>query len=511
MNDWFYEMIIKKQLWLSNFITIVVTIVLLIIVSILIGRNYQNISRIGLPPKVFGREEAKKYLNPLVRDLRMAERVISGKFNENPKYLENIEYVEELDTFVNASNNGVIVKKNDEILYYSPWLLKLDLKKEYIVSQIHSFQNKEIKKLSENIYIEKLDFHFSDKSKGEVVIVSDITSALEDLTQFRYSVFIILILFLIVIVVISTIITYMLSRNIVKPLTQLENAALQIRKGNYDFKINTNAKDEIGDLSRTFEETRKQLKETEKIKKKYEDNRNELISNISHDLKTPITTIKGYIEGIMDGIPTSKEKKDKYFKTIYQNTVNMESLINELFLLSELELRELPLNFVTVNIKAYLNDCFEELKFYLEEKGIKLEFNASYDESEMVYADREKIKRVILNIINNAVNHKAGIDSVIIIKLTEKKEEAQIEIRDNGRGISEKSLNNIFERFYKADKARSNHSNGTGLGLYIAKKIVMNHEGRIWAKSQEGKGTSIFFTLKKTYSFSKITKTEKQP
>jgi len=116
-----------------------------------------------------------------------------------------------------------------------------------------------------------------------------------------------------------------------------------------------------------------------------------------------------------------------------------------------------------------------------------------------------------LNIINNAVNHKAGIDSVIIIKLTEKKEEAQIEIRDNGRGISEKSLNNIFERFYKADKARSNHSNGTGLGLYIAKKIVMNHEGRIWAKSQEGKGTSIFFTLKKTYSFSKITKTEKQP
>ena len=130
MNDWFYEMIIKKQLWLSNFITIVVTIVLLIIVSILIGRNYQNISRIGLPPKVFGREEAKKYLNPLVRDLRMAERVISGKFNENPKYLENIEYVEELDTFVNASNNGVIVKKNDEILYYSPWLLKLDLKKE---------------------------------------------------------------------------------------------------------------------------------------------------------------------------------------------------------------------------------------------------------------------------------------------------------------------------------------------------------------------------------------------
>ncbi|MBE3037176.1 MAG: ATP-binding protein, partial [Candidatus Atribacteria bacterium] len=127
-----------------------------------------------------------------------------------------------------------------------------------------------------------------------------------------------------------------------------------------------------------------------------------------------------------------------------------------------------------------------------------------------VYADREKIKRVILNIINNAVNHKASIDPAITIKLTDKKEEAQIEIRDNGQGIPEKSLNNIFERFYKADKARSANSSGSGLGLYIAKEIVMSHEGRIWAKSHEGKGTSIFFTLKKTHDFSKMIKTEKK-
>jgi len=131
---------------------------------------------------------------------------------------------------------------------------------------------------------------------------------------------------------------------------------------------------------------------------------------------------------------------------------------------------------VPLDIKAYLTDCFEELKFYLAEKGITLKFDADYHEKEMVYADREKIKRVILNIINNAVNHKAGIDSVIIIKLTEKKEEAQIEIRDNGQGISEKSINNIFERFYKADKARSNHSNGTGFGSIYCQKN--SHEPR---------------------------------
>jgi len=497
-------MIIRKQLWLSNFITIIITIFLLIIVSILIGRNYQNISKFGLPPKDFGREEESRgHLDLLERELRIADGIVNRVLRESPEALENIKYIQQLDAFVNASDDGIIIRKNNEILYYSPFLSSLDLDKETINSQIQSFPNKKIIKFSENIYLKKLDFRFSDESEGEALIVSDVTSTLEDLAQFRYSIFIILILFLVAIVIISTITTYILSRNIVKPLTQLENAALQIRKGNYDFRIDTTTKDEIGDLSRTFEETRKQLKETEKIKRKYDNNRNELISNISHDLKTPITTIKGYIEGIIDGIPSSKEKKDKYLKTIYQNTVNMETLINELFLLSELDLKELPLNFVPIDIKAYLTDCFEELKFYLTEKGIKLKFDADYNEQEKVYADREKIKRVILNIINNAVNHKASIDPVIVIKLTEKKEEAQIEIRDNGQGIAEKTLNNIFERFYKADKARSTNSSGTGLGLYIAKQIVMSHESRIWAKSQEGKGTSIFFTLKKLMAFRK--------
>jgi len=497
-------MIIRKQLWLSNFITIIITIFLLIIVSILIGRNYQNISKFGLPPKDFGREEESRgHLDLLERELRIADGIVNRVLRESPEALENIKYIQQLDAFVNASDDGIIIRKNNEILYYSPFLSSLDLDKETINSQIQSFPNKKIIKFSENIYLKKLDFRFSDESEGEALIVSDVTSTLEDLVQFRYSVFIILILFLVAIVIISTITIYILSRNIIKPLTQLENAALQIRKGNYDFRIDTITKDEIGDLSRTFEETRKQLKETEKIKRKYDNNRNELISNISHDLKTPITTIKGYIEGIIDGIPSSKEKKDKYLKTIYQNTVNMETLINELFLLSELDLKELPLNFVPIDIKAYLTDCFEELKFYLTEKGIKLKFDADYNEQEKVYADREKIKRVILNIINNAVNHKASIDPVIVIKLTEKKEEAQIEIRDNGQGISEKSRNNIFERFYKADKARSTNSSGSGLGLYIAKQIIMSHEGRIWAKSQEGKGTSMFFTLKKLMAFRK--------
>jgi len=492
-------MIIKKQLWFSNFITILITIFLLIIVGFLINQNYQNISRVGFPPKEFLKDK-----DPLKRELYMAERLISRVLNENPENLEDIKYLQQLDDFMNVSNSGIIIQKDNKVIYDSPFLSTLDLEENLIYPQIQSLPDREIIALSDNVYIERIDFRFPDNSEGQAFIVSDVTSILGELKQFRYSVFIILILFLMAIIIINTIIAYLLSRNIVEPLTQLENVALQIRRGNYDFKIDTTAKNEIGDLFKTFEKTRKQLKETKKIKKKYENNRNELISNISHDLKTPITTIKGYIEGIVDGIPSSKEKMDKYLKIIYQNTINMESLINDLFLLSKLELEELPSNFIPVNIKAYLTDCFEELKFFLAEKEIKLKFDADYHEKEEVYADREKLKRVILNIINNAVNYKAKTNPVITIKLTEKTEVAQIEIQDNGQGIPKKSLNNIFERFYKVDKARTTSSSGTGLGLYIAKKIVINHGGRIWAKSQQGQGTSIIFTLKKVHSPSNI-------
>ena len=123
-------MIIRKQLWLSNFITIVITIILLIIVSILIGRNYQNISRFGFPAKEFEKEtESKKYLNPLERSLHMADRIINRALRENPEVLENIKYIQQMDAFMNESGTAMIIRKNDEILYYSYFLLNYYIKR----------------------------------------------------------------------------------------------------------------------------------------------------------------------------------------------------------------------------------------------------------------------------------------------------------------------------------------------------------------------------------------------
>jgi histidine kinase len=483
-------MTIQRRLWISNLILIIITIILLMGVSLIITKNFQGF--IGFPPRDDHRE-------PLNRTLLRAERTVNKTIETEPDRFLNAEYLHQIDDFLNSSSTGLIVKKDAKIIYYSHFLDTLEIEKERILlEQPEPRQNPErITSLSDTVFMKIISFRFNDQSPGLLFLVNDATSVSQEFDQFKSSVIYTLILFLMIMIIINTLITYFLSKQIVNPLVRLKDAALKIKNGNYNFNLHAHSKDEIGALFQSFEAARKQLKKSEETKNIYEQSRNELITNISHDLKTPITTIKGYVEGIMDGVPKSREKQEKYLQTIHQNAVHMESLIEDLFLLSKFDLDQSLYQFENINIKDYLTDSFEELQFDLQEKGIQLKFLEQYNEQGLVKADRQQLKRVILNIINNAINFKNSIQPSIQMILTDNENEAQIEIRDNGKGVPEEVLNKIFDRFYKADKARSDHLPGTGLGLYIARKIILDHGGRIWAKSQVGYGTSIFFTLKK--------------
>ncbi len=483
-------MTIQKRLWISNLILIIITIVLLIGVSLVITAHFQGF--IGFPPH-------NNYTNPLNRALLRADRVVGKTIETEPDQFLNQEYLHQVNDFLNSSSIGLIVQQKEEIIYFSPFINSLDINKDEIMQQQPQPDRSpdDVTQISDTLFMKVLPFHFSDQSPGTLFLINDVTLVLQEITQFRNSVIYTLILFLIIIISINTLITYLLSKQIVNPLIRLKNAAMQIRKGNYNFSLKTPSKDEIGALFQSFEAARKQLNKSEQTQKKYEQSRNELITNISHDLKTPITTIKGYVEGIIDGVPKSKEKQDKYLQTIHQNAIHMESLIEDLFLLSEFDLDQSLYHFEDIDIKKYLNDSYEELRFDLQEKGIQLDFEASYNKDTIVKADRQQLKRVIINIINNAVNFKNNSSPLIKMILTEEDNEVQVEIRDNGKGISEEILNKIFDRFYKADKSRSESTPGTGLGLYIAQKIILDHGGHIWVKSQFGHGTSILFTLKK--------------
>ncbi|WP_449538561.1 sensor histidine kinase [Ferdinandcohnia sp. Marseille-Q9671] len=304
-------------------------------------------------------------------------------------------------------------------------------------------------------------------------------------------------LFIAVLIITNALLTYSVSKSILKPIEKLSIAAHEISKGNLDFPIKPMSRDELGKLSETFELMRMKLKESADMQMKYEENRKELIASISHDLKTPITSIKGYVEGIRDGVANTPEKMERYIQTIYTKSLDMDHLIDELFLYSKLDLNREPFQFEEVDLRCYFLDFMEELQYELEKDHIAVSVHANENETYKVVVDREQLKRVAMNIIHNSLKHLDKEKKTLHIYLSVKDEMVVTQIQDNGNGISEEALPYIFERFYRADQARNTQTGGTGLGLAIVKRIIEQHGGEIWAESKVGEGTSITFTLKR--------------
>ena len=257
------------------------------------------------------------------------------------------------------------------------------------------------------------------------------------------------------------------------------------------------ARGEIGDIYRNYEDMRLRLKESTEENRENEKQNKEFISNISHDLKTPITAIKGYVEGIMDGVTNTPEKMDKYIKTIYNKANDMERLINELTFYSGIDNNRIPYDYHRINVSDYFGDCVEEVGLDLESKNIKLNYSNLTSPDTQVIADPEQMKKVINNIISNSVKYLDKSHGVIDIRILDEVDSIRIEIEDNGKGIAQKDLPRIFERFYRTDASRNSAQGGSGIGLSIVKKIIEDHGGYIWATSKEGEGTCMHFVLRK--------------
>lgn len=286
-------------------------------------------------------------------------------------------------------------------------------------------------------------------------------------------------------------------RSVLRPLSKLQEATRKIRDGNLDFTLEVEEDDEIGELCQDFEEMRIRLKENAEEKIQYDIENKELISNISHDLKTPITAIKGYVEGIMDGVASSPEKLDKYIRTIYNKANDMDRLIDELTFYSKIDTNKIPYEFNKINVNSYFGDCVEEVGLDMDSRNIELGYFNYVSDDVVVIADAEQMKRVINNIISNSVKYMDKPKGIINIWIKDVGDFIQIEIEDNGRGIAAKDLPCIFDRFYRTDSSRNSSQGGSGIGLSIVRKIVEDHGGRIWATSKEGMGTEMHIVLRK--------------
>lgn len=286
-------------------------------------------------------------------------------------------------------------------------------------------------------------------------------------------------------------------RSIAVPLVKLKKATKNIKEGNLDFVLEVEGNDEFSQLCQDFEEMRKRLKESTEEKILMDKENKELISNISHDLKTPITAVKGYVEGIMDGVADTPEKMDRYVRTIYNKTNEMDHLINELTFYSKIDTNRIPYTFSKLNVEDYFSDCAEELGLEMETRGIELVYANYVEKGVQVIADGEQIRRVIHNIVSNAIKYMEKPRGIIQLRVKDVGDFIQVEIEDNGKGIAAKDLPYIFDRFYRTDVSRNSSKGGSGIGLSIVKKIMEDHGGKVWATSRLGIGTIMYFVLRK--------------
>lgn len=286
-----------------------------------------------------------------------------------------------------------------------------------------------------------------------------------------------------------------LEKRIMKPIESLKTGVEQIAKGNYEVRIEKKVYNEIGILIDEFNKMAEKLEQGEKLKKEYEENRKTLIANISHDLKTPITSINGYVEAILDGVAHSPDIINSYLKTIHSNIDYINRLIDDLFLFSKLDMQKVDFKFEKVKIKPFMQDMMEEFAFVLGEKNIKFSFADKIEREIEVNIDGKRIYQTIRNIIGNAVKYGEKENLAISIGLKDEKDHIKIIISDNGPGIAPDKLPYVFDRFYRIDTERTKDLMSTGLGLAIAKEMVEAHGGRISVQSILSEGSTFIVEL----------------
>lgn len=412
--------------------------------------------------------------------------------NQKPEAALEKEFQQYLLNELSELKGEFIITKDNNIIFSSVEASKIDIEKSLEASKANESNN--FVKLNNITYmVEVVPLNLPNKSNGNVILLGPIG---EETNIFLIFIIVISIVFIGSFTLVNFYMSYIFSKTMLKPISLLKTAASEISSGNLDYKIIEDGDDEIKELCHTFDFMRIQLKDSIHMKMKYDENRTMLVSSISHDLKTPITSIKGYVEGIIDGVANTPEKLESYLKTIYSKSEHIDGMIDDLLLYSKLDLNQLPFNFEKTNIIEYFYDCISENDAELRKANIDISLNNELQNSKHVMIDRERLRRVIMNIIDNSRKYMDKSEGQIIVTLRETNTSIIIEIRDNGSGIGKEDVDKIFDRFYRADASRG-LTKGSGLGLAIGKQIVEGHKGRIWAVGHENEGTSIMISLAK--------------
>lgn len=450
--------------------------------------------------QTYGIEESDR--NYLLNSVQLLNRYTRKNYEkleqqaaQAPEVFLDSRYLEQVNHELTEKYSYLIVRKDEEIIYRGSesTMLNAENLPDYGEDEMDAVSGTYVDG-DEQVLIKQIDFTFSDGSKGSVFIV---TTAYEMLPEVESLILDACVSIFLILLFTAAMLIIWIYQGIIRPIKKLEVATVNIQQGNLDFTLEAEGNDEISELCASFEEMRKRLKESAEQQMASEQESKVLISNIAHDLKTPITTVKGYSEGLLDGVADTPEKREKYLRTINNKANEMDALLNELTLYAKIDTNRIPYNFSKLNVAEYFNDCIEELGMELESKNVGLTYFNYVDNDVQIIADPEQLRRVINNIVGNSVKYSDKKQGLINIRIKDVGDFIQIEIEDNGRGIAAKDLPYIFERFYRADASRNSATGGSGIGLSIVKKIVEDHGGKIWATSKESVGTIMYLVIRK--------------
>ena len=338
-------------------------------------------------------------------------------------------------------------------------------------------------------------------------IKSNISSALVYFREFiLFLVLVVIIIFLLIeklslsiplillLLVVGIIILNLIGRRRIKEIDEIKNIISLIRQSKYQ------SSDEIvltkhlsaleNEIKEMFEKAKNDIEYLERLQRM----RSQFLGNVSHELRTPIFSIQGYLETLLNGAIDDPKVNKHFLQKANQNTVNLSNLLNDLIDISMIESGEMRMSYRYFDINIFIKSIISEFVPMAEEKNIKLIFNL-VKEGLQVFGDKDKIRQVIVNLLQNAIKYTD--EGSIEILLVEEKKFLNISVKDTGIGIPEEDLNRIFERFYRVDKARSRAVGGTGLGLAIVKHIIEAHNSKIIVQSKQGEGSTFSFKLKK--------------
>jgi len=290
------------------------------------------------------------------------------------------------------------------------------------------------------------------------------------------------------VIILSLIVSYFVSRKISSGVIKINKEAKKLSKGNFDVKFDTDQPIlELSELAETLEYTKDELSKTENL-------RRELLANVSHDLKTPLTMIKAYAEMVRDVTYKDDTKRTKDLNIIIEETDRLNVLVNDILELSKIQSGTQKLTIEQFDLEKFVKNIIKRYDIMSENK--KYKFKVSINKNIIVSADRKRIEQVMYNLINNAINY-TGDDKKIIISALELENTVRIEVKDTGKGIDKEELENIWDKYYKIDKTHSREQVGSGVGLSIVKNILINHNCNYGVESIKGNGTTFYFELPK--------------